>query len=210
MPPVPTPPAYFDPAALTAFQAALAHLSQGFAGLPAYDPLPTDPAALEQVLLEVAERLRDNYPYFHPLYAGQMLKPPHPVARLAYMLALWINPNNHALDGGRASSHLEKEAVAQLARLFGWTTHLGHLTSGGTVANLEALCAEHQISPATFYKWKNEAEIEKNEDKRRLKELETENLRLKKMYAELQLKHEIVSEALGMAKKFAAHNKKMK
>ena len=147
MPPVPTPPAYFDPAALTAFQAALAHLSQGFAGLPAYDPLPTDPAALEQVLLEVAERLRDNYPYFHPLYAGQMLKPPHPVARLAYMLALWINPNNHALDGGRASSHLEKEAVAQLSRLFGWTTHLGHLTSGGTVANLEALWVAGQLRP---------------------------------------------------------------
>ncbi|MFN8301974.1 MAG: transposase [Saprospiraceae bacterium] len=75
---------------------------------------------------------------------------------------------------------------------------------------VEALCAEHQISPATFYKWKNEAETEKNDDKRRLKELESENLRLKKMYAELQLKHEIVSEALGMAKKFAAHNKKMK
>ncbi len=31
-----------------------------------------------------AERMRGNYPYFHPLYAGQMLKPPHPVARLAY------------------------------------------------------------------------------------------------------------------------------
>lgn len=50
---------------------------------------------------------------------------------------------------------------------------------------VEALCAEHQISPATFYKWKNEAETEKNDDKRRLKELESENLRLKKMYAEL-------------------------
>ena len=48
--------------------------------------------------------MRDNYPYLHPLYVGQMLKPPHPVARLAYALAMWINPNNHALDGGRASS----------------------------------------------------------------------------------------------------------
>ena len=64
--------------------------------------------------------MRDNYPYFHPLYAGQMLKPPHPVARLAYALAMWINPNNHALDGGRASSAMEKEAVAGIARMFGW------------------------------------------------------------------------------------------
>ena len=75
---------------------------------------------------------------------------------------------------------------------------------------VQTLCQEHQISPATFYKWKNESETQKNDDKRRLKELEAENLRLKKMYAELQLKHEVVSEALGMAKKFAAQNKKMK
>ncbi|HEY3034614.1 MAG TPA: aspartate aminotransferase family protein, partial [Streptosporangiaceae bacterium] len=27
-----------------------------------------------------AQRLRENYPYFHPSYAGQMLKPPHPAA----------------------------------------------------------------------------------------------------------------------------------
>ncbi|MCC7360838.1 MAG: aminotransferase class I/II-fold pyridoxal phosphate-dependent enzyme [Anaerolineales bacterium] len=145
----PPAPAYFDPAALTAFQAALNQLGQGFADLPDFEGLPTDPAALEQVLREVAERLRDNYPYFHPLYAGQMLKPPHPVARLAYMLALWINPNNHALDGGRASSHMEKEAVAQLARMFGWQTHLGHLTSGGTVANLEALWVAGRLRPET-------------------------------------------------------------
>ncbi|HLK60033.1 MAG TPA: hypothetical protein VKU00_25965, partial [Chthonomonadaceae bacterium] len=91
------------------------------------------------MLLEVADRLQENYPYFHPLYAGQMLKPPHPVARLAYALAMWINPNNHALDGGRASSAMEKEAVAEIAAMFGWETHLGHLCGGGTMANLEAL-----------------------------------------------------------------------
>ena len=76
-----------------------------------------------------------------------MLKPPHPVARLAYALALWINPNNHALDGGRASSIMEKEAVAQLARMFGWKSHLGHLCSGGTMANLEALWVAGQLAP---------------------------------------------------------------
>src|SRR5581483_11171619 len=91
------------------------------------------------VLADVAARLGNNFPYFHPLYAGQMLKPPHPVARLAYALATWINPNNHALDGGRATSRMEKEAVAEMAAMFGWRSHLGHLTSGGTMANLEAL-----------------------------------------------------------------------
>ncbi len=70
---------------------------------------------------QVAERMADNYPYFHPLYAGQMLKPPHPLARAAYALAMVINPNNHALDGGRASSRMEVEAVRAIAGMFGWT-----------------------------------------------------------------------------------------
>ena len=78
---------------------ALARLEEGFSSLPPLDTAPEDPAALRQVLNEVADRLRDNYPYFHPQYAGQMLKPPHAVARLAYALAMWINPNNHAQIG---------------------------------------------------------------------------------------------------------------
>jgi glutamate/tyrosine decarboxylase-like PLP-dependent enzyme len=97
--------------------------------------------------MEVAERMQDNYPYFHPDYAGQMLKPPHPVARVAYMLSMWINPNNHALDGGRASSRMEKEAVAEIAALFGWEDHLGHLTGGGTMANMEALWVAGKLNP---------------------------------------------------------------
>ena len=60
---------------------------------------------------------------------------------------MWINPNNHALDGGRASSAMEKEAVAAIARMFGWETHLGHLTSGGTMANLEALWIAGELKP---------------------------------------------------------------
>jgi glutamate/tyrosine decarboxylase-like PLP-dependent enzyme len=126
---------------------ALARMEQGFDGLPPRDTAPSDPASLRKVLLEAADRMRDNYPYFHPQYAGQMLKPPHAVARLAYALAMWINPNNHALDGGRASSAMEKEAVAGIARMFGWETHLGHLASGGTMANLEALWIAGQPNP---------------------------------------------------------------
>jgi len=127
-------------------EAALERLRAGFADLPPADGA-YDEKAIADVLGAVAERLKDNYPYFHPLYAGQMMKPPHPVARLAYALAQWINPNNHALDGGRASSAMEKEAVADLARMVGWDGHLGHLTSGGTVANLEALWVAGRLHP---------------------------------------------------------------
>ena len=126
---------------------ALDRLAEGFAELPPAEDTPIDRVLLQRVLFDVAERMRDNFPYFHPLYAGQMLKPPHPVARLAYQLALWINPNNHALDGGRASSQMEKEAVAALARMIGWETHLGHLCGGGTMANLEALWVAGRLRP---------------------------------------------------------------
>jgi glutamate/tyrosine decarboxylase-like PLP-dependent enzyme len=128
---------------------ALETLAGEFGSLP---ELPTalsgaaDSGAMAAVLDEVAHRLGDNYPYFHPLYAGQMLKPPHPVARAAYALAMAINPNNHARDGGRASSTMEMEAVGAIARMFGWTEYLGHLTSGGTMANLEALWVAGELN----------------------------------------------------------------
>ena len=132
---------------LTAFLDALKKLDAGFAGLPAFDGHAIDEKQLAAVLTATAERLHDNYPYFHPLYAGQMLKPPHPIARLAYALAMWINPNNHALDGGRATSAMEKEAVAEIASMFGWQNFLGHLCGGGTMANLEALWVAGQLQP---------------------------------------------------------------
>jgi tyrosine decarboxylase/aspartate 1-decarboxylase len=125
--------------------AALRVLEEGFAALPAIDARAPGQERMAEVMQQVAVRLRDNYPYFHPFYAGQMLKPPHPIARAAYALATWINPNNHALDGGRASSAMEKEAVAEIASMFGWQTHLGHLASGGTMANLEALWVAGQL-----------------------------------------------------------------
>mgnify|MGYP000653388529 CR=1 FL=1 len=124
----------------------LEKLDHGFDPLPDFQP-QVDCEALGGVLSRVVERLRDNLPYPHPLYAGQMMKPPHPVARLAYSLAQWINPNNHALDGGRASSVMEKEAVAEIATMFGWSAHLGHLCSGGTIANLEALWVAGRLHP---------------------------------------------------------------
>lgn len=131
---------------LALLQQALEKLSEGFQQLPDFTP-DFDSKRAEQILLETAERMQDNYPYFHPQYAGQMLKPPHPVARVAYAMSLWVNPNNHALDGGRASSAMEMECVVELARMFGWEQPLGHLTGGGTMANLEALWVAARLHP---------------------------------------------------------------
>ncbi len=138
---------HFEENSLQLLKGALKKLDEGFASLPAATNDFAQDARLAEVMSEVAAKMQDNYPYFHPLYAGQMLKPPHPIARAAYALATWINPNNHALDGGRASSVMEKEAVAQIAEMFGWTEFLGHLCGGGTMANLEALWVAGQLRP---------------------------------------------------------------
>src|SRR6266849_3093667 len=136
-----------DQEGLPTFFEAVQRLDAAFSELPEYKSSAPGMDRIANALEATVERLRDNYPYFHPLYAGQMLKPPHPVARLAYALAMWINPNNHALDGGRATSAMEKEAVAEIAGMFGWKNFLGHLCGGGTMANLEALWAAGQLNP---------------------------------------------------------------
>ena len=135
-----------NPAELDVLRTALEKLEAGFTDLPRFEP-EFDVDAVSDVLQQVATRMQDNYPYYHPLYAGQMLKPPHPVARLAYALSLWINPNNHALDGGRASSAMEKECIVEIGNMFGWEAPLGHLAGGGTMANLEALWIASRLNP---------------------------------------------------------------
>jgi len=62
------------------------------------------------------------------------------------------------------------------------------------------LCREHGMSAATFYKWRAKFGGMDASLMARLKELEAENARLKKMYAEERLKAEVIQEA--MAKKW--------
>jgi tyrosine decarboxylase/aspartate 1-decarboxylase len=131
---------------LRALQAAVTQLLSGFERLPTCRSM-VDLDAVEKVLLETATRLQDNYPFHHPLYVGQMLKPPHPIARLSYALTMWLNPNNHALDGGPVGSKMEKEVVQQLAQMLDWSAPLGHLCGGGTIANLEALWVARELDP---------------------------------------------------------------
>jgi putative transposase len=65
--------------------------------------------------------------------------------------------------------------------------------AGQVVADL---CREHGISSATFYKWRGKFGGMDVSMMSRLKELEAENSRLKKMYAEERLKAEILKEAI--------------
>jgi glutamate/tyrosine decarboxylase-like PLP-dependent enzyme len=117
----------------------------------AYEPHPAtvaDPERLAAAWANFSQRMDDHYPFFHPHYAGQMLKPPNPVAAAGYLAGMLINPNNHALDGGPGTSALEGEVVASLAEMFGFDDpFLGHLTSSGTIANLEALWVARELHP---------------------------------------------------------------
>ncbi len=67
------------------------------------------------------------------------------------------------------------------------------LSSG---ASMEAVCKKLEISEATFHRWKSEYGGMKADEVKRLKELEKENGRLKKIVADLELDKEILKEAL--------------
>ena len=108
-----------------------------------------DIEAVRGVLNTLVNKLEDNYPYFHPQYAAQMLKPAHPVAQAAYIAAMMLNPNNHSIDGGRATTYMEREVMRKMATMFGYDpdSFLGHLTWSGTTANLEALWISREVNP---------------------------------------------------------------
>ena len=62
------------------------------------------------------------------------------------------------------------------------------------------LCREHGMSSASFYKWRTKYGGMDASLMGRMKELEAENTRLKKMYAEVQIQKDVLKEA--MAKKW--------
>ncbi len=126
---------------------AVADWQRGFGEYDQHPSLEISDDAMASALSELTGRLAGNYPFFHPSYAGQMLKPPHPAAVAGYLAAMLINPNNHALDGGPPTAAMEKEVVGQLATMFGFGPHLGHLTTSGTIANLEALYVARELHP---------------------------------------------------------------
>jgi putative transposase len=63
-------------------------------------------------------------------------------------------------------------------------------------ASLPALCREHGVSRASFYKWRAKYGGMDASQVARVKELELENARLKRMYAELHLQNDLIKEAL--------------
>jgi len=137
--------------------AAIADWQRSFGEFETHPSLQVSDDQFGVALRALTDRLAGNYPFFHPSYAGQMLKPPHPAAVVGYLATMLINPNNHALDGGPVTGPMEKEVVSQLAGMFGLRAHLGHLTTSGTVANLEALYVARELHPGRGVAYSAEA-----------------------------------------------------
>ena len=74
---------------------------------------------------------------------------------------------------------------------------LAILKQAEAVTPVPTLCREHGMSSAAFYKWRAKYGGMDASLMKRMKELEDENRRLKKMYAEERLKAEMVKEALA-------------
>jgi glutamate/tyrosine decarboxylase-like PLP-dependent enzyme len=113
---------------------------------------PQNPAYLEFVsrmkteLYSLSAELKRAVPFFHPRYIGHMNADLLLPGVLARMVTTLYNPNNVSTEGAPITLDKELAAGIQLAEMFGFPTEegqepcaWGHLTSGGTVANYEAL-----------------------------------------------------------------------
>ena len=122
---------------------------------PADQCEPTFTAAMartEQGLRDLSARLQRSAPMFSPRYVGHMASDLLLPGLLAHLATTLYNPNNVTAETAPVTADLEIEVGQQLARMCGFNTDpargpaaYGHLTSGGTVANYEALWLHRAI-----------------------------------------------------------------
>ena len=95
----------------------------------------------KKVAHELVTRFESEVPKFSPRYVGHMFSEISLPALMGHIITLLHNPNNISGESSRVGIKIEEEAVNSLLSMVGYSTELstGHFTSGGTVANLEAL-----------------------------------------------------------------------
>lgn len=103
-------------------------------------------AQMKKELLSLSASLKSSIPLFSPRYMGHMLCDPLVPGLLAQMITLPYNPNNVSEEAAPVTVELEVQVGLQLARMLGYCDEpektpcaFGYLTSGGTVANYQAL-----------------------------------------------------------------------
>jgi glutamate/tyrosine decarboxylase-like PLP-dependent enzyme len=97
-------------------------------------------ALVRQEFLALLANLKRDVPFYSPRYIGHMLGDQLLPAIAAYFAAMLHNPNNVSLEASPITTRYEMEVARSLARLMGYSGETwGHITSGGTIANFEAL-----------------------------------------------------------------------
>lgn len=132
-----------------------------------YENVPAQNSRLEIELEAFLKRSDKSFPYFHPRYAAQMVKDPSFPTILGYLAFMLSNPNNHAYEGGPVTTEMEMEAVELMLKFTGLNEGWGHLCSGGSLANMEALWAARDFysegkvcfSEVSHYSWKRICKI---------------------------------------------------
>jgi glutamate/tyrosine decarboxylase-like PLP-dependent enzyme len=102
---------------------------------------------LSQELMGLLGQLKGGVPSFSPRYIGHMCSDLTMASLIGYFATMLYNPNNVSAEASPVTTRLELEVADQLARMVGYTPERqwGHLTSGGTVANFEALWVARNV-----------------------------------------------------------------
>ena len=105
-------------------------------------------ATLTQELLGLLAELKQGVPFYSGRYKGHMCFEQTIASQVGYFAAMLYNPNNVAIEASPVTTRLELEVARQLATMVGYdpTSAWGHLTSGGTVANFEALWMARNVA----------------------------------------------------------------
>lgn len=92
-------------------------------------------------LHDLCRRFEGEIPQFSPRYIGHMYSEISLPALFGHFIALLHNPNNISTEAAKVGAIIENEAIQELAQMVGFKdpSATGHFTSGGTVANVEAL-----------------------------------------------------------------------
>lgn len=104
-------------------------------------------ATLTQEMMGLLAELKRGVPFFAGRYKGHMSFEQTIASQIGYFAAMLYNPNNVAIEASPVTTRIELEVARQLACMIGYDEHTswGHLTSGGTVANFEALWVARNI-----------------------------------------------------------------
>lgn len=94
---------------------------------------------MSQSIDVLLRRFREEIPQYSPRYMAHMFSEISVPGVLGHFLALLHNPNNISKESSKIGVFIETEAIASLCKMFGWQRGYGHFTSGGSIANLEAL-----------------------------------------------------------------------